>query len=112
MDATRAWADRCNDLGPGGLFARTDRRAARAHPQGRDGGLWALGQIPPSARNGDGRRAVAARDVERHPRREAGSRTARRLIPATDTQVNNTKGAAANRPFFRAQKPADASARW
>src|SRR5258705_8410737 len=76
MDATRPSADRCNDLGPGGLFARTDRRAARTHPQGRDGGLCALGQVPPSARNGDGRRAVTARNADRN----TGSRTTRRLM--------------------------------
>ncbi len=65
MDAARPSADRRNDSGPGGLLARTDRRAARAYPKGRDGGLRPMGQVRSSARDDDGRRAVAARDAGR-----------------------------------------------
>ena len=45
VDAARPAAHRRDDPRPGGLFARTDRRAAGAYPQGRDGGLCAMGQV-------------------------------------------------------------------
>ena len=55
LDAARPAAHRRDDPRPGGLLARTDRRAARAHAQGRHGGLRAMGQVRPAARDGDGR---------------------------------------------------------
>src|SRR5262245_3456813 len=80
LDAARSSQNRRDDPGSVGLLARTDRRNPRTYAQGRDIDLRPVGQVRPSAGDGDRDRAVAATDIERDDGREAGSRTTRGLI--------------------------------
>ena len=87
LDAARPAAHGGNDPRQGRLLARTDRRAARAHPKRRDGGLCAVGQVQRPARNGDGGRAGAARNLGRRANHK-------RPKPPPDNRGNNRGGCA------------------